>query len=567
MHSDISFFDKKPTGSLANVLSSDVEAIRLSVTEQFPKILMYACTLIVSALYMLITSPRLTAIGVSVAPVIGLIASVLGKVVGRVARKMQLQLGVALGVATENLASVRCVKAFGHEALVSDKYEAEVEEAFLLARYEVFIHKIWNALNMLAGGCATILVLREAGRDVLDGKLTGGQLLAFAVYGVTAGQSVNEALNAFQHAKASAAKATTALRMLDDESARVASAAEEEEALLLATAQKPPEGKAAANVSVRDVFFAYEARESLDTGGRSHALEGLSFELAADRVTALVGPSGCGKSTMLQLLLRFYHPTSGVIIVGGADLSTLPNEWVRNNIGIVAQEPTIFRATIRENIAFGARQSSVRAASRSCSASRTTNDMPIEVVTEDGLEMGGQSATAGGAEATDELDLKIQQAAVAANAHDFIMEAGGYDVAVGEHGTTLSGGQRQRIAIARSLLRDPALLLLDEATASLDANSERIVQEALEGLSAGRAMFIVAHRLATIKAADEIIVLERGRLLERGTHEVLAASNGLYSKLSMLQRLDIGSSNEISSPALISSHVASVTRERAASRP
>ena len=157
---------------------------------------------------------------------------------------------------------------------------------------------------------------------------------------------------------------------------------------------------------------------------------------------------------------------------------------------------------------------------------------------EDGLEMAEEGARGGGDSSAD-LDRAIEKAALAANAHEFILEAGGYNTSVGEHGSTLSGGKRQRIAIARALLRNPALLLLDEATASLDANSERIVQEALEGLSAGRAMLIVAHRLATIKAADEIIVLERGRLIERGTHEVLASSDGLYSKLSLLQGLDV----------------------------
>ena len=220
---------------------------------------------------------------------------------------------------------------------------------------------------------------------------------------------------------------------------------------------------------------------------------------------SLVGPSGAGKSTLLQLLLRFYPPSAGRITVGGVLLSRVPNAWLRATIGVVPQEPALFRATVRDNIAFGA---------------------PLD------SEMS---------RSPEALERAVVAAAMAANAHDFIMAAGGYGMEVGERGGALSGGQRQRIAIARAILRNPAVLLLDEATASLDADSERHIQGALAALTRGRATLAVAHRLSTVRAADEIIVLEGGRVVERGRHEALVRAGGLYARLSALQRLRVGS--------------------------
>jgi len=294
--------------------------------------------------------------------------------------------------------------------------------------------------------------------------------------------------------------------MLDDEERRAAAAAALERSLKEdGAARTLPAGAASSEVCMRDVSFSYPREDSPVT---QPVLEGINLDLTAERVKALVGPSGSGKSTVLRLLLRFYSASSGSITFGGTPIDALPNDWLRAHVCVVEQEPTLFRASIHDNIAFG---------------------VPLPSTAEGGgLEAASPEA----------LTRSVVAAARAANAHDFILEAGGYEASVGEHGATLSGGQRQRIAIARALLRQPSVLLLDEATASLDAKSEQLVQQALAHLTVGRATLVVAHRLSTIRSADEILVLEHGRVVERGTHNELVDAGALYTHLSALQHLD-----------------------------
>ena len=275
---------------------------------------------------------------------------------------------------------------------------------------------------------------------------------------------MNDAANEFQRSSTSAARAQIALEMLAREEANEsARAADERSRAEVAIAGSLPSGGAAAQVNVVDVHFVYPSREP----GRP-ALRGVTFDLASDCVTAIVGPSGSGKSTLLQLLLRFYKPTTGALRFGGKDLHELPKWWVRAHIGIVAQEATLFRTSIRENIAFGA---------------------PIE---EEEVTASGSPTNANNLSAQ-VLDRQVRQAAIAANAHEFIIEAGGYEMPVAERGSNLSGGQRQRIAIARAILRNPSVLLLDEATASLDASSEHHVRFLL---------YLVSHSSAATLTCD-----------------------------------------------------------------
>ena len=502
--SEIATLDAAPSASLVSILSSDVEAIHGSLTLQLPFFLRSSFMCLVSLWHMATYSPRLTALGALVAPLLGLTASLLGRVVNRLARAQQEQLGAAAAVASESLAAARCVQAFGQEAKVSACYREQVLACRRLAMREMLVHKAWNALNLFSAGMATMLIVREAGRDVLRGDLSTGSAISFAIYGVSGGTSANDAANALQKASACLARAGVALEMLHDGEARAALAADAERQAQAATPSMSL-GTSRADVRVMDVEFAYASRVGVPS-----AVDGVSFVLAADRVTALVGPSGSGKSTILALLLRFYTPTAGQITLGGVPLNALPRSLLRAMVGIVSQEPILFQMSIRDNIAFGARATE-------------------GVGEDDGADPSG---------APERLDRRVRAAAIAANAHDFIVELGGYETDVGERGGALSGGQRQRVAIARALLRDPTVLLLDEATASLDAKSEQHIQAALHSLTHGRATLAVAHRLSTIRSADEIVVLERGRIVERGTHEKLVGAGGLYAKLSTLQTLE-----------------------------
>ena len=529
MATEVSALDETPSASLVSTLTSDVDAIHLSLTLHAPLLMRNLCMCLVSVSHMAVLSPRLTALTASCAPVLSLLAHAMHNVVKRIAHEQQRQLAATAALAAEALASARCVKAFGREATVCASYAREVRACRVLAMREMLVHKVWNTLNLLVPGLATLLIMREAGRDVLRGHLSTGDAISFAAYGLTIGHAADAAARAWQSTSSGLARARVAIELLDAEEARAKHAADTDRRLAsrhgLSTAEATaaslpthvtslPVGTARADVRVADVVFAYARRAS------PAALGGVSFELAADRVMALVGPSGSGKSTILSLLLRFYAPSSGTITFGGVELSELPNAWLRANLGIVAQEPTLFRTSLHENIAFGALPDAVEMAEKAKDASA--------------------DAAASRALAPDELVARrVRAAAVAANAHEFIVEAGGYDVQVGERGGNLSGGQRQRIAIARALMRDPSVLLLDEATASLDASSERHIQTALATLTRGRATLIVAHRLATVRDANEIVVLERGRVVERGTHAALVASGGLYARLSALQHLEV----------------------------
>ena len=506
--SDIGFFDERPPAVLVSMLVSDVQACHNSLTWHLPLFAKNLIVCIVSGAHMAALSPRLTALGVSAAPIIGIQASLIGRVVTRLARRQQEQLGTASSLATESLASVRCIQAFGQEALVSARFKAEVAECERLALREMLVHKLWNTLNFLLAGLTTLFLLREAGRDILAGALTSGSAISFAVYGNALGHAADAAANELQKASASAARAGAALQMLEERGRAHASA------MASAGLAAPPTGEAAARVLVRDVRFAYPS-SAVGEAGRRWALDCLSFEMTTGRVSALVGPSGSGKSTALNLLLRFYTPDDGTITIGGVALGALPTAWLREHVGIVSQEPTLFLASIYDNIAFGRRLEAASGAA----------------------EVAAEGTADGHVAQAERLERMVRHAAHLAGAHDFILEAGGYGAAVGDRGLKLSGGQRQRIAIARVLLRDPSVLLLDEATASLDAKSEQHIQSSLAALTRGRSTLVVAHRLATVRSADEIIVLDQGAVVERGTHGNLAAAGGLYARLVALQHL------------------------------
>ena len=518
LHSDVGFFDRSATGELVSILAQDVDAIHHAITLHLPGLLRHGIASVLCALAMLALSPRLTLTAVLVGPLIGLVAAAVGVGVKRRAVEQQRQDAATAAVSHEALSAVRAIKALGEEAQLEARYAAEVSECCRLSLREMALHKLWNTANMSMGCLAVVYCLRAGGAAVRAGELTTGSLVSFVYYAYACATAINDAANAYTALAAAAGRASKALGLLDEASARAAAAVEAEAAAAAAeaaaaasTATRHPEADGC-SLAFGNVCFRYPAGPEGQASGAPSgpALDSVSFEVEAGRTTALCGPSGCGKSTLLALVLRFYPVGSGSIRLRGVELGALSNSWLRRHVQVVFQEPLLFRGTLAENIAFGTR-------------------LPDE----------DEAEPAGAAEAearAERLQREVTRAASAAHAHEFVLSAGGYGARVGERGVSLSGGQRQRIAIARALLRRPSLLLLDEATSALDAASEQRVQRGIEADAAGRSTLVVAHRLSTVRSASQIVMLERGRVRESGTHDELLARRGLYARMVELQQ-------------------------------
>ena len=495
----VSFFDEWPTGELITILWHDVEAVHLACAYHLPDVVRFSIGCACSAAGMALISVRITLAAACVAPLIGLLASVVGAYVTRLAREYREHVGVATAVANEGLSAARVVKSFGQEEAMAHRFGAAVDECAARSLREMAVHKCWNCSNLSMAAAACLILLRAAGVLLARGELSAGDIVQLGLFGIGCGNNANDAANAYAKASASAAKGAKALEMLDE----VAIAAAREAESTAAKRSKARElfipgfnpDTSGLSVHFDNVCFAYPLLTGNKMVHPAAALTDLTFHARPGLTTALVGPSGGGKSTILNLILRFYQPDSGRIQLNVSDLSGLSTAWLRDAVSIVPQEATLFRGTISENIAFG---------------------LPSKAAKE---WSAGECARA------------IISAANAANAHAFIQEAGGYKAHVGERGGTLSGGQRQRIAVARALLRQPRLLLLDEATAALDTESEKAVQSALAAVPWRPTKIVVAHRLTTIVEADSIVVLSQGRVVEVGRHAELVKKGGLYSRL------------------------------------
>jgi ATP-binding cassette subfamily B protein len=426
---------------------------------------------------LLITSLKLTLLVLVGVPLVVVPVWLLGHRVRRLSRISQDRIADVASSVDEVLYGIRTVQAFRHEAVDRHAYGGHVESAFDAATERSRMSATLASLVMLLTFCAVGVVLWFGGRDVLAGRMTGGELSAFVFFAVLVAGSVG-ALSEVAGELLRAAGATE--RLLELLATRPAVAAPRHPVAL----PEPAVGR----VAFERVFFHYPSRPDLAV------LQGLDLEIEPGQTVALVGPSGAGKSTVMQLLLRFYDPQQGLIRLDGVDLRKADPAALRRRIAVVAQEPVIFGTSARENIAYGLQDAS---------------------------------------------DGDVRRAAAAAHATDFLDQLpDGLDTYLGERGVRLSGGQRQRIAIARAILRDPAVLLLDEATSALDAQSEKAVQQALEELMAQRTTLVIAHRLATVRKADRILVMDAGRIVAAGQHDELVARGGLYARLAALQFRD-----------------------------
>ncbi len=468
-----SFFETARVGDILTRMTADISVLQTLIGSAISQWLRNAILLCGAFAMLLITSPKLAGIVVLVVPFVVVPLVLFGRRERRLARAAQDRVADLGAYAEETINGLRTVQAFTHEAVDRAAFAAAVERSVGSALRRVRTRATQILIVILLGFGAIVFSLWVGGRDVISGRMSGGDLSAFVFYAIllaTSGAQMSELWGEMQRAGGAADR----LRELLHERPSITAPAH---ALRLPSR---PEGR----VTLEDVTFHYPARPD------SAALADFSLAVAPGETVALVGPSGAGKTTVLQLLLRFYDPDRGVVRVDGIDIARVAPTDLRRRIGIVPQDPVIFGTTAWENIRYGRPEAS---------------------------------------------DDEILAAGRAAHADFLERLPDGYDTFLGEKGVRLSGGQRQRVAIARAILRDPAVLLLDEATSALDAESEQAVQMALATLSRERTTIVIAHRLATVRKADRIVVIDGGRIVATGTHDTLIRQGGLYARLADLQ--------------------------------
>ncbi len=474
------FFESTRVGEVISRLVADTTLLQSIVGSSASMALRNVLLVIGGTTMMAVTSPRLTAFTFAVLPLVVVPIIVFGRRVRALSRASQDRIADTGADIEETLNAIRTVQAFGREADRARSFADRVEASVAVAHRRNRARAALAAIVILLVFGAIGIVLWIGGHDAIAGSLSAGQLSAFVFYAVVVAGSVGSISEFFSDLQRAAGAAERLFELLHAVPALTVPAAP----LTLAT---PARGA----IAFERVGFVYPSRPD------RHALDAVDFSIAPGETVAIVGPSGAGKSTILQLAMRFYDPTSGRVTFDGVDVARCDPASLRQRMALVAQEPVIFATDVAGNIRFGR---------------------------------------------PDASDAELRAAADAAQATEFIDRLPqGYATFLGEKGQRLSVGQKQRIAIARAILRDPALLLLDEATSALDAQSERLVQIALDRISRTRTTLVIAHRLATVQRADRILVLERGRLVAEGTHTTLIRDGGLYARLASLQFLAEGS--------------------------
>ncbi|UGA43919.1 ABC transporter ATP-binding protein/permease [Bradyrhizobium quebecense] len=469
-----SFFDSARSGELVSRLTADTTQIKSAVGASVSIALRNVMLFFGAAAMMVITSPRLSGFVLLAIPMIVIPLVAFGRWVRRLSRHAQDTLADASAYASELVNAIRTVQAYTGERLAKARFAREVEQAYEAARSSTKARAVLTLIVIFIVFASVVVILWVGSHDVLIGAISPGRLGQFILYTAFAASGLGQLSEVWGEVSAASGAAERLFEILRVRPQIAAPASPR-------ALPQPARG----DVGFDNVSFAYPTRPN------ALAVDGVSLEVRSGEKVAIVGPSGAGKSTLFHLLLRFYDPKSGIISLDGVPIRQADPADVRARIALVPQDSVVFAASARDNIRFGR---------------------------------------------PDATDAEIERAAELAHATEFLRRLpDGFDAQLGERGVTLSGGQRQRIAIARAILRDAPLLLLDEATSALDAESETLVQTALEELMRHRTTLVIAHRLATVLSCDRILVMDQGRIVEQGTHAELVAAGGLYARLARLQ--------------------------------
>ncbi|EDV24013.1 uncharacterized protein TRIADDRAFT_57058 [Trichoplax adhaerens] len=471
---EIAFFDKTRTGELINRMSTDTSVVGLSITNNLSDGLRALMQVSIGASMMIYVSPYLATVGIGMVAPLSIVLILYGRYLKTLSEKTQNALAASTEIAEEKISNFTTVRAFANEMKELTRYGEKIDKVLHLGNKQAFVNGTFFGFTGFSGNLLLLAVLWNGGMMMSQAQLTVGQLTSFLLYSGYVGIAI-AGMSSFYSELMRGVGASTRLWQIIDRKPKIP----------IDAGIIPDISILNGDIDFKNIGFSYPSRSN------DVIFKNLTLNVPAGSITAVVGASGSGKSTLSSLLLRFYDPDIGQVLINGEDIRSINPGWIRSNVGLVSQNPILFSTTIYENIAYG------------------TQD--------------AKSITA----------EEIIYAAKQANAMQFIDRfPDGLQTVVGERGQSLSGGQRQRIAIARALIKNPQILILDEATSALDAESEYLVQDALQRLMVNRTVITIAHRLSTIKHADQIVVLNEGKIVERGNYnDLMQLENGVFKKL------------------------------------